>query len=172
LRLTRPIPKEFTVSGRLDYGIGRIIKHNDGKAEDERRRRFQCLLVIVQAKVQYGAGLALPQLLTYLACLRQSRLQRKRTDASAYGVVSDGYQFTFVTITHDGTVKMSRMFDIVFGDMEKVLAWLTFILETIADMIPNASPEANGDKKDGEDLDDPQIDMDDNDYINPPEDED
>ena len=61
----------------------------------------QCVMVIVEAKVQFSVGLAIPQLLVYLACLCQSRLERNRTN---YGVSTDGYQFTgiFVTITHDG----------------------------------------------------------------------
>jgi hypothetical protein len=73
---------------------------------------------------------------------------------------SDGYQFVFVTITHDGTVKTSKTFDILQGEMSKVLG-----LETTQAMGPNTSPERDGeDKKGGEDLDDPQIDLDDNDY--------
>jgi hypothetical protein len=63
------------------------------------------------------------------------------------------------------------MFDILQGDLSKVLGWLTFILETA--MSPNVTPGRNvGDKNDGEDLDDPPVDTDDNDYTNPPEEED
>lgn len=167
-------PRKLSVSGRLDYGIGRIIKHVK-KAEDQHRRRFQCFLVIVEAKAQFAVSLALPQLLAYLACLRQSRLQHKRTDASVYGVCSDGYQFLFVTITHDGTVKVSKLFDILQeGDLSKVLGWLSFMLETTtAATSPNALPERNGaDEKDEGDLDDPTIDLVDNDYTNSPDDDD
>jgi hypothetical protein len=130
--------------------------------------------VIVEAKAQFAVTLALPQLLAYLACLRQSRLQNKRTDASVYGVCSDGYQFLFVTITHDGTVKVSKLFDILReGQLSKVLGWLSFMLETTAAMSPNSSPERSGeDEKDKEDLDDPTIDLVDNDYTNPPDDDD
>jgi len=165
-------PSRLTVSGRLDYGIGRVIKHAS-RAEIQRRRRFQCFLVIVEAKAQFAVGKALPQLLVYLACLHQSRLQRNRTNASVYGVSSDGYQFVFVTITHDGTVKISRIFDILQGEMAKVLGCLTYMLETTAAMSPNVTPEKNGgDEGHGQDLDDPQIDSDDNDYTNPSDDED
>jgi hypothetical protein len=163
-------PSRLTVSGRLDYGIGRVIKHASW-AGTQRRRRFQCFLVIVEAKAQFAVGQAIPQLLAYLACLHQSRLQRSRTDASVCGVSSDGYQFIFVTITHDGTVKITRIFDILQGDLAKVLGWLTYMLETTAAMSHNVTPERN-DEKDGEDLDDAQIDSDDKNYTNPPEDED
>jgi hypothetical protein len=44
---------------------------------------------------------------------------------------------------------------------------------TTAAMSPNASPERNGeDEKDEEDLDDPTIDLVDNDYTNSPDDDD
>ena len=67
----------LSVSGRLDYGIGRVI-NRAGSAETQRRSRFQCFMVIVQAKAQFAVGLAVPQLLAYLACLRQSRLESDR----------------------------------------------------------------------------------------------
>ena len=56
---------------------------------------------------------ALAQLIVYLASLRQSRLQRNRLHASVYGLASDGYGFIFVKISHDGTVMLSRRFDIL-----------------------------------------------------------
>ena len=115
----------------------------------------------------------------YLACFRQSRLERNWTGASVYGVSSDGYRFTgiFVTITHDGTVKMSKTFDILHGDLPKILGWLKVMLEITAAVSPNVIlvPERNAVvKNDGEDFDDPPVDTDDsdNDYTTPPEDED
>jgi hypothetical protein len=73
-------PSRLTVDGCLDCGIGRVIKHS--WTEQRYRRRFHCFLAIVTAKDQFGVGLFLPQLLAYLASLRQSRLQRNWTDAS------------------------------------------------------------------------------------------
>ncbi|KIM89201.1 hypothetical protein PILCRDRAFT_84944 [Piloderma croceum F 1598] len=70
------------------------------------------------------------------------------------------------TITHNGTVKISRVLDVLPGDMAKVLGWLKYLLETTAATSPNLKPETNR-----EDPDDPPIDVDDNDYINPPEDD-
>ena len=88
----------------MDYGIGRIL------IGDAQKRRFQSLLVIVDAKTSRAVDEALPQLLAYLACLCQSRLQGGRCDASVYGVASDRFLFLFVKITHDGVVKISRHF--------------------------------------------------------------
>jgi hypothetical protein len=62
--------------------------------------------------------------------------------------------------SHDGTVKIRKVLDILQGNMAKALGWLKCILgmTTTAGMSPNVMPERNGrDEKDGEDLDDPQI---------------
>ena len=56
-------------------------------------------------------------------------------------------------------LQISRMFDILQGKMVKVLG-LTYMLEMTAAMNPNVMPEKNS----GEDLDDPQIGLDNNDY--------
>ena len=159
-----------TVHGRLDYGIGRVLVPTTEAAAVRLRSRFQCLLVIVEATAQRAVGQALPQLLLYLACLRQSRVQRRRTNASVYGVASDGYIFIFVQITHDGTVLISRNFNIQLGDMLEVLQCLRNILETTAaEMSPDVTPER--DVQGADDLSDPAIDLCDNDYTNPPEDD-
>jgi len=123
---SKPLSCTVTIADRLDYSIGRTLPATDPWLH----HRFQSLLVIVEAKAQRAVSQALPQLLVYLACIRQSRLQRNRTDASVYGVVSDGYVFIFVKITHHGTVMISRYFDVLCGDMLKVLQSLRFILET------------------------------------------
>lgn len=49
-------------------------------------------------------------ILVCLASLRQAHLQRYQKDASVYGVASNGFMWTFVTITDEGVVKMSRNF--------------------------------------------------------------
>ena len=107
----------------------------------------------MEVKVSRGVDQVLPQLFVYLASLRQARLQRGRSDASVYGAASDGYVFVFVTITYDGTIKLSRRFDITQGDMAMVLGCFKYILET-ADMRSNLTPK---------------IDLDDNDYMYPPQ---
>lgn len=39
-----------TVTARLDYGIGRILRNNDGIAVKQRECRFQSFLIIAEAK--------------------------------------------------------------------------------------------------------------------------
>ncbi|KAG2752201.1 hypothetical protein P692DRAFT_20667885, partial [Suillus brevipes Sb2] len=53
---------------------------------------------------------AVPQLLIYLASIRQSREARGRTDTAVYGVASDGFRWKFVMIAHSGLIKVSAPF--------------------------------------------------------------
>ena len=137
---TRPSPN-IVVSGRIDHSIGRILKTRVKEAVDHRKRCFYSLLLVVDAKFDRSVGHALPQLIVYMASLRQSRLQQNRPDASVYGLASDGYLFIFVKITHDGTVMLSRRLDILRkGDMKKVLGCLKHILEVTVSKSPKSTP--------------------------------
>jgi hypothetical protein len=68
-------------------------------------------------------------------------LRAHRTDSSVYGVASDGYLFDFVTIAHDGSVKISKRFDASSRHLLEVLGCLRHILEITASMSPNSTPE-------------------------------
>jgi hypothetical protein len=160
------------VNGRVDYGIGRVVPHSDDSDDMKKqpKRRFQSLLLVVEAKTAFNLIRALPQLVVYLASIHQSRLQRRRRNATVYGVVSDGYSYIFITIAHDGVLKQSRRFEVTDGDIRTVLGCLKYILEMSASMSPNSTPEQDGDEavedhSDGE----PEMDIDDNGYVTPPE---
>jgi len=102
-----------------------------------------------------------------------------------YGISSDGFKWIFVTITHGGLVKVSRLFDMACLDMSKILACLRYIFTTAAKISPNFNVtmekmekriDLKDDHHDGynvendtdsEDLDDYPIDLDDNDYVHP-----
>jgi len=140
------------VSGHVDHGIV-VSSHPMAEfqnATEQRKRRFYSLLLLVEAKFDGSVNSAITQLIVYLASLHQSRLQRKRKNASVYGVASDGYAFTFVKISYDGTVMMSRQFNILEGEMKKVLAGLRHILDITASRSPNSRPERNDGDKDDE----------------------
>jgi hypothetical protein len=130
------------VSGRVDQSIGFVIRSRT-KAPNY---GFHSLLLVIDAKVAGCVNQALPQLIVYLACLRHSRLQRQRNNASVYGVASDGFTFIFVAISHEGVLKRSKTFDILETpeDLRVVLGCLKYVLETTADMSPNLTPERNG----------------------------
>ncbi|EDR04750.1 uncharacterized protein LACBIDRAFT_304146 [Laccaria bicolor S238N-H82] len=74
-----------------------------------------------EAEFHGGVTDALPQLVVYLASLRQSRLNKGRSNTSVYGVVTDGFAFVFVIITHEGILKESRLFDLTHGYLSIVL---------------------------------------------------
>jgi len=125
----------------VDYGVG-IVSFGPKVPN----RRFYSLLIAVKAKPTDNLESAIPQLIVYLACLRQGRGARKRRDCSVYGVTSDGFSFRFVTITHEGVVKVSRTFSIARGDMQTVKGCIMHILQTTMERIPTVTPEKTKDQ--------------------------
>jgi hypothetical protein len=112
-------------------------------------------LLAVEAKKMHNLDSAFPQLVVYLASIRESRLSQGQSDASVYGVASDGYSWIFVTITHDGTLQESRRFDIKANpeDLRTILGCVRYILEKSASVGgPNMAPEG-GDPLDLDDGD-------------------
>jgi len=166
---TLPSPN-IVVGGRVDHGIGRILKSPAKNATDQRKRRFYSLLLLVEAKFHGSVAQAIPQLIVYLAALRQSRLERNRTDTSLYGLASDGYVFVFLKISQDGTVMQSRRFNLLEGHLKKVLGCLTHVLEITASRSPKSTPERNVDDRDNDEVDesDPPLNVDDNKFMKPP----
>ncbi|KAM6501087.1 hypothetical protein JOM56_004101 [Amanita muscaria] len=160
-----------TVNGRVDHGLGRTIR----SLRKLGKRHFQSLLLLVDAKTAASIEAAFSQLVVYLGSLHQSRLSRHRSDASVYGVASDGYLFTFVTITHEGVLKRSKQFNIMEnpGDLVTVLGCLKYLLEKSASITPNLIPKRNGGHAlDGDGDEDPAFDLDDNEFMHPPSDDD
>ncbi len=137
----------ITVNGRVDHEIGLVIPPTPShRGSNHHKRRFRSLLLLIEAKTELNLNQALPQLVVYLASLHQSRLQRQRSDATVYGVVSDGYGFIFITISHYGVLQQSRSFDVNAGEMLTVLGCLRYMLEMSASMSPNVTPEKVGDE--------------------------
>ncbi|KAF8808660.1 hypothetical protein BYT27DRAFT_7188627 [Phlegmacium glaucopus] len=166
-----PVPiisKKTIVGGRVDHGVGIMMRSR--KAAN---RRFHSLLLCVEAKVEGSILSALAQLVVYLACLRQSRVNRGRSDTSVYGVATDGLLYIFLTITHEGVLKQSKQFDIMRGDLPTVLGCLKYILEIAIFMTPTSTPEKGmlmtSDELEA-DADDP-IDLDDTPYLQHDEEE-
>lgn len=131
--------KKTTITGRIDYGIGRVLSSDSDTAS---RKRFQSLVLVIEAKADGWMAKALPQLLVYLASIRQSREARGRSDTSVYGVASDGFNWRFVMITDSGLIKLSQPFNTIIPENTKlVLECLAFMIETAASMSPNTIPE-------------------------------
>jgi hypothetical protein len=95
-------------------------------------------------------------------------INRRRSNTSVYGVATDGLSFVFVTITHEGVLKQSKLFSIMHRDLPTVLGCLQYILGMAMSMAPNLTAEKGGLKQSDDnrvvDADDP-IDLDDNPYL-------
>lgn len=148
----------------MNYGVGIIMPgHNFPN------RCFHSLLIAVEAKAKNNLDSAFPQLIVYLACLRQARKARGRTDCSVYGITSDGYEFYFVTITHEGVVKVSRRFSISRGEMNTVMGCIMYILRKSLERSPTVTLDKTKDEGNVSEIDDQDeaMKLDDNDFLQP-----
>ena len=127
---------DIVVGGRVDHGVGIIIKSRRKKALT--KWPFQSLLLCAMANLM-AAFMMLYLNLLCISSLRQSRVNRGRSDTSVYGIATDGLEYIFVTITHQGILKMSKKFDIRCGDLETVLGCLKYLLETAMSMTPTST---------------------------------
>jgi hypothetical protein len=156
-----PTTPKTIVDGHVDHGVG-IDFRCWNKVPN---RRFHSLLLCVGAKLHGRLSDAAAELVVYLACLRQSRLNRGRSNTSVYGVATDGLFYVFVTITHDGVLKESKQFSVVHGALSTVLGCFQYILETAMSMCPNLTQETGALEADGDDPfdvdDSPHLDSDD-----------
>ena len=85
----------IVVNGRVDHEIGRVLIPGSGSPS---KRRFQSLLVVVEAKTACNLTEVIPELVVYLGAPHQSRQQRNRRDCTVYGVASDRFSFIFLII--------------------------------------------------------------------------
>ena len=58
--ISRTTTPNIVVSGRVDHGIGRILKSHTKNAADQRKRRFYSLLLLVEAKFDDSVYQAIP----------------------------------------------------------------------------------------------------------------
>ncbi|KAM6493369.1 hypothetical protein JOM56_011503 [Amanita muscaria] len=134
-------------------------------------QRFQPSACLGKAKFTGTLFSALSQLVVYLACLRQSRINRRRSNTSVFGVATDGLSYIFVTITHEGVLKKSNPFDVLQGGLEIVLGSFQYILETAMSMKEETqSDESDSDADTDDDYDD-VVDLDDNPFLYPDDEE-
>ena len=154
------------INGRVDCAIGRALPYHYCGSTKHFKRRFQAFLLIVQAKKPLNVDGALPELVVYLATLRRSRLQQERTNATVYGAVYDRLLLVFVTITHEGVLKMSRRFKVIEGDTLTVLGCLNYLLEMSASMNQSIPEDDDGELVEGHGDYDPDLDID---YVPQPE---
>ena len=165
-----PTYENIVVGGRVDHAVGIVIR---GKRAFN--RLFHSLLLCVEAKYQGRLFEAMSQLVVYLGSLRQSRLNKRRSDTSVYGIATDGLCYMFVTITHEGVIMKSDQFDVSDKNtLPIVLGCLKYVLVTAMNMTPTSILEKGVSKASDELQDDADdtFDLADNSYMHPNDEDD
>ena len=128
--------QEWNISGIADWvmGYGKRAVLEDG-----------AVLLAVEAKRQRNLFGAEAQLLTYLAIIRQLRIQARKKNVMTQGFYSDGGNYKFLCICNNGTVIRSKTYNVVNeGDLRLVFNFLLNILNTAAESSLHTSPVKPG----------------------------
>lgn len=145
LELQITVPDEYAnpvqVTGRADWALGYSTRTEalDGT-----------VLVAIEAKRRDQFSAAEAQLLTYLAILRQLRINAEKQNCIVQGCYTDGERYVFMCIDNDGLVAMSNVYDIRGHEQRKmVFNYIVTVLETAVRTSPTTSPA----KKENRDAD-------------------
>ncbi len=135
--------KEWLVSGIADWAMG----YGDRATLED-----GAVLLAIEAKRTEKLSSAEAQLLTYLATIRQLRIQADKKNVMTQGFYSDGENYRFMCIRNDGTVMKSQSYDISLGDdsscLKLVLNFLLGMVTTAAGSSLNTSPIKPGPERD------------------------
>ncbi|KAK6336389.1 hypothetical protein TWF696_001949 [Orbilia brochopaga] len=123
------------------------------------RRPLFSVLAVVQAKHDGTIYEAAGQLVGYLGVLHKSRKRKKRADASAVGIATQGLQWAIYKITHEGTVMSAPFIDARSkkGLAELVQVIVHVLTESVKSSTPAGSPAEGGLEPDTVFTEDPPI---------------
>jgi hypothetical protein len=134
--------QEWSLSGVADWAIG----YGDRVALED-----GTVLLAIEAKRKENLPDAEAQLLAYLATIRQLRIQANKKNVITQGFLSDRVRYTFMCIRNNGTVMMSRQYNLSFAaDLKTVFNFLLSMLITVTESSPNTSPTKPGLEQDEE----------------------
>lgn len=122
------------IAGRADWALGY------GARDDA---LTGAVLIAVEAKRRENFGQAEAQLLTYLAILRELRINAGKQNPVVQGFFTDGARYTFMAIKNDGEVLRSRPYEVNVhdqGDLKIVYNFIVTLLETACRSTPTTSP--------------------------------
>jgi hypothetical protein len=132
--------QEWLVSGIADWAMG----YGDRAVLED-----GTVLLAIEAKRTENVSSAQSQLLTYLATIRQLRIQADKINVMTQGFFSDGETYTFICIRNNGTVMKSRQYDLSLdGDLKSVFNFLLAMLITAAESSPHTSTTKPGPEQD------------------------
>jgi hypothetical protein len=133
---------EWLVSGIADWGMG----YGDRAALEE-----GAVLLAIEVKQTEKLSSAEAQLLTYLATIRQLRIQADKKNVMMQGFYSDGDIYRFICIRNNGIVMKSQLYDISLDNprhLKSVFNFLLGMVTTAAESSPNTSPIKPGPEQD------------------------
>ena len=134
------------VKGRADWGYGYRDRYNAGMGT---------FFVATEAKARKQFFQAEPQLLAYLAILREQQRQAGKSNCIVQGFFTDGNMYRFMSISNDGEVMAS---DIYFVNRPKhmktvfnfIMTILESALESALKRTPTVTPTKPGLQSDNE----------------------
>jgi hypothetical protein len=127
------------VTGRADWALGYNLGADDGTL----------LVAMEKRRNEFSTGE--PQLLTYLAILREQRIRLRKTNVMTQGFYSDGRRFQFICITADGIINKSPIYEIaVETGLKMVLNFMVTMMDTAIQSTVNASPTKPGELQEKE----------------------
>jgi len=130
------------VKGRVDWGYGYGGRHSAG---------LSTFLVAIEAKTREQFSQAEPQLLAYLAILREQRRQAGKTNCTVQGFFTDGNMYRFMSISNDGEVMASDIYFIQRPEhMKTVFNFIVTTLESALKSTPTVTPTKPGLQRDNE----------------------
>lgn len=120
------------VTGRADWALSYRTRN---EALD------RTVFVAIEAKRRDQFGGAEVQLLTFLAMLRQLRIDAGKRDCMAQGCYTDGERYAFMCIDNDGRVARSNVYDIRGPEQRNVVFnYIVTVLESAVRTSPTMSP--------------------------------
>jgi hypothetical protein len=94
---------KILATGRADWALGYSTTGDEGAS-----------LIAIEAKQGSEFSKGEPQLIAYLAILRENRRRAGETNIITQGFYSDGTRFAFIFITEEGFIHKSVIFDTDF----------------------------------------------------------
>lgn len=108
-------------------------------------------VIAVEAKKPTTLFSAEPQLLTYLAMMRDQRKAMGKTNDTVQGFFTDGRHYVFMAIENDGTVKTSQSLLVLNpAGRKSIFNFIVHILETAMKSTLNATSTKPGEGRDKE----------------------
>ncbi|KAF3924061.1 hypothetical protein ABW21_db0208242 [Orbilia brochopaga] len=136
-------------TGKFDHGVG-IFPSGERSNIDERYssvKPYHSILAVVEAKENSGVAGARDRLLTYLGCIYRSRIRRERADATTYGIVTDGLEWEFWAVKHDGRVVSNDLLDIRSGGLVELVETIVSAIDDCQRLITTNSSSKEGEQQ-------------------------